>query len=129
MTSNFYFTATSRFPENVPVKPHSKHSAGVFWVLCITKILFFRVYLTGRYVPQPTTAPPYVGGQHLSTSTDWAILLYPEPTKSTEDNAIDTYKTPSMLPVPPPNDNDEAGGDPDKGKDPANANYVDYDQV
>ena len=86
------------------------------------------MYLTGRYVPQPTTAPPYVGGNHLSTSTDWAILLYPEPTKSTEDNAIDTYKTPSMLPVPPPNDDDESGGDPDKGKDPANANYVDYDQ-
>jgi hypothetical protein len=27
MTSNFYFTATSWFPGNVRVKPHSKHSA------------------------------------------------------------------------------------------------------
>ena len=27
MTSDFYFTATSWFPENVRVKPHSKHSA------------------------------------------------------------------------------------------------------
>ena len=86
------------------------------------------MYFTGRYVPQPTTAPPYVGGEHrISTSTNWAILLYPEPTKSTEDNTIDTYKTPSMLPVPPPNDDDEAS-DPDNRKDPANANYVDYDQ-
>ena len=28
MTSNFYFTATSWFPGNVRVKPHSKHSEG-----------------------------------------------------------------------------------------------------
>ena len=27
MTSDFYFIATSLFPENVLVKPHSKHSA------------------------------------------------------------------------------------------------------
>ena len=30
MTSDFYFTATSWFPENVHVKPHSKHIALVF---------------------------------------------------------------------------------------------------
>ena len=28
MTSGIYFTATSWFPENVRVKPHSKHSGG-----------------------------------------------------------------------------------------------------
>ena len=84
------------------------------------------MYLTGRYVPQPTTAPPYgSAGDRISTSTNWAILLYPEPTKSTED--VETYKTPSMLPVPPPIDDDE-DEDPANGGQDTNTNYNDYDQ-
>ena len=38
----------------------------------------------------------------MSTSTDWAILLYPEPTQSTKD----TFNPPSMLPLPPDENND-----------------------
>ena len=85
----------------------------------INRPFLYLIYFTGRYVPQPTTAPPYgsVGNDRISTSTNWAILLYPEPTKSTE--ATEDYKTPSMLPVPPPNEDDDKNN---------NANYVDYDQ-
>ena len=81
-------------------------------------------------MPQSTSAPSYggsAGSDRVSTSTNWAILLYPEPTKSTED--VETYKTPSMLPVPPPKDDEDddvpAGS---AGQDTGNANYMDYDQ-
>ena len=86
------------------------------------------LYLTDRYVPQSTSAPPYGGSadDRISTSTNWAILLYPEPTKSTED--VETYKTPSMLPVPPPIDDDDDVPTGNGGGQDTNANYMDYDQ-
>ena len=33
MTSDFYFTATSWFPGNVRVKPHSRHSAPLWFIV------------------------------------------------------------------------------------------------
>ena len=51
MTSDFYFTATSWFPGNVRVKPHSKHSGGGSncplprfrrsWIMISQKILWY----------------------------------------------------------------------------------------
>ena len=56
-----------------------------------------------------------------STTSDWAILLYPEPTQKST-NELETYKPPSMLPVPP------AEEDTSDGTSDPTSNYVDFDE-
>ena len=61
----------------------------------------------------PTTLPPYYYDR--STTSNWAILLYPEPTKS----SVETYEPPSMLPIPP---------DETEGTSESDPTYTNYDE-
>lgn len=71
-------------------------------------------------MPLPTTAPH----DTTFTTSNWAILLYPEPTKSTE---LATYNPPSMLPVPP-EDYDIITTNVNKDKTSDTAHYEEFDQ-
>ena len=61
MTSDFYFTATSWFPGNIRLKPHSKHSAPphpdfeTFWQSCYISCwhLLYTFSLQLQIVPEP----------------------------------------------------------------------------
>ena len=64
-------------------------------LVVLIRILKLQYNFIGRYVPLPTTLPPYYYDR--TTTSNWAILLYPEPTKG----SVETYEPPSMLPIPP----------------------------
>ncbi len=62
----------------------------------------------GGYVPLQTTATPWGGGGHTRTTSDWAILLYPDTTRSYPDQ--DPYVPPTLMPLPSPDDKVDGGG-------------------
>ena len=64
----------------------------------------------------PTTLPPYYYDR--TTTSNWAILLYPEPTKSSVETS---YEAPTMLPIPPEEDDNDTSNDPD-------STYKNYDE-
>ena len=90
-------------------------------MLCFFNFLRFLEFFnynifTGRYVPLPTTLPPYYYDR--TTTSNWAILLYPEPTKG----SVETYEPPSMLPIPPEEEETE-----DTTLD-SDSTYVNFDE-
>lgn len=56
-------------------------------------------FIIGRYVPIPTSAGGDYPQQHRTTS-DWAILLYPDTTRSYPE--LDPFVPPTLLPLPQP---------------------------
>ena len=77
MTSDFYFTATSWFPGNVRVKPHSKHSGGGGIYKWGPKI-----WGEGQVVRAGTTLPPvldYVFSTENKQKTSAYVIYMNDP--------------------------------------------------
>ena len=100
---------------------------------------------TGRYVPSlVSTPPPYVQYETSTSEHDWYISLYPDQAHTPPPNTnthIDAFNPPSMLPIPPEEDDDfqdhidigimDAGGGSNTGSSNDNNNnknvIKDYD--